>query len=265
MTYFFQILVLMITLLKPVTLVFAELKVPNKLIRKRSSFTGRYAHYDIVAYVEKISFIEMKTFIISYGLTDLYLENGVLKSLDRFCFSEHLSNLPFKTYVNDELTTAIIPKAVTMKVSQENNKIDLYRPRTPTALGTQLSDLENEKLPTSSSDPRLIDADNDGKPAVTVNIKLYNKFDAELYITRKEVFEYIMSVNEDLSITGIVIDNSEQSIVGAKPSFLKSQRNPRQNKDLTLSPIILKPVATDYSCDELKINRDQLFPANPKI
>ncbi len=265
MTYFLQILILTGALLSQSTLVSGELKVPNKLIKKRSIFTGRYAHYDIVAYAEKIGFIDMKTFVISYGLTDLVMENGVLKSIDRFCFSEHLSNLPFTTLVNDEFTKAIIPKAVSMEVWEENGKIKLYRPKTPTALGTRLSDLENEKLPTSSSDPRLIDADNDGKPAVTVNIKLYDKFDAELYITRKEVFEYYMNVEEDRSIRGTVIDNSEQSIVGAKPSFLKSQRNPRQNPDLKLSPVILEPVAMDYSCDELKNDRAQLFPKNPNI
>ena len=97
MTYFFKISILIAALLSPATLVSSELKVPNKLISKRSSFTGRYAHYDIVAYAERIGFIDMKTFVISYGLTDLVMKNGVLKSLDRFCFSEHLSNLPFTT------------------------------------------------------------------------------------------------------------------------------------------------------------------------
>ena len=152
-----------------------------------------------------------------------------------------------------------------MEVWKEDGKIKLYRPRTPTALGVESHISQDEKLPTSSSDSRLIDADNDGKPGVTVNIKLYNKFDAELYITREEVFEYYMTVEEDLSIRGTVIDNSEQSIVGAKPSFLKSQRNPRQNPDLKSSPVILEPVASDYSCEELKNDRTQLFPKNPHL
>ena len=265
MTYFLKILILHVALLNPSALLSKDLKVPNELIDERSKFTGRYAYYDIVAYAERIGFLDMKTFVISYGLTDLVMKNGVLKSIDRFCFSEHLSNLPFTTQVNDEFTRAIIPKAVSMEVWKEDGKIKLYRPRTPTALGVGARDLQDEKLPTSSSDSRLIDADNDGKPGVTVNIKLYNKFDAELYITRKEVFEYYMTVEEDLSIRGTVIDNSEQSIVGAKPSFLKSQRNPRQNPDLKLSPVILEPVASDYSCEELKNDRTQLFPKNPQI
>ena len=51
----------------------------------------------------------MRTKIISYGLTDFVIKEGVLVSRDRFCFVEHLSNMPFTTSVNDKLST-IVPK-----------------------------------------------------------------------------------------------------------------------------------------------------------
>ena len=40
--------------------------------------TGRYAHYDVVAYQEKIGFLDMRTKIISYGLTDFVIKEGFL-------------------------------------------------------------------------------------------------------------------------------------------------------------------------------------------
>ena len=40
-----------------------------------------------------------------------------------------------------------------------------------------------------------------------------------------------MNLKEDGSFKGLVEDNSEQSVVGAKPFFLKSQRNPRQDPE----------------------------------
>ena len=226
--------------------------------------TGRYAHYDVVAYQEKIGFLDMRTKIISYGLTDFVIKEGVLVSRDRFCFAEHLSNMPFTTSVNDKLTQAIVPKDVVLEVYEKNDKIAIHRPKTPTLLGTALKDMENEPLPTTYYDPRLIDADKDGYPGVTVNIKLYGHFDAKLFITRKEVFEYNMTLNEDSTISGTVIDNSQQSVVGALPFFMKSQRNPRQNPNLKLSPILLIPVSTDYSCEDLKADRSELFPTTPK-
>ena len=123
--------------------------------------------------------------------------------------------------------------------------------------------MENEPLPTTDDDPRLIDADKDGYPRVTVNIKLYGHFDAKLFNNTQEVFEYNMTLNEDSTISGTVIDNSQQSVVGALP-FHEVTAKPRQNHNLKLSPILLIPVSTDYSCEDLKADRSELFPTTPK-
>ena len=226
---------------------------------------GKYAHYDVVSYKEKIGPVTMKNIIVSYGLDEFSDNGSSLVLTNRFCFSEYITNLPFTTKVNDEFTKAIIPEPVEVMLSEDDGRIKVYRPRTPTTLGVQLNDLVNEALPTKSNDPRLIDADKDGKPGVTVKIKLFGRVDGEIYITRKEVFEYNMELQNDGSFYGSVIDNSEQSTVGAKPFYLKSQRNPRQDPDSSKSFIMLQPVEKDFSCDDLKENRDWMFPENPEV
>ena len=162
---------LIIFLLSVSSLTFS-LEANTDLDAALEDIVGRYGHYDIVAYKEKIGPITMKNLVVSYGLTDLVLNNGELYSIDRFCFSEYVTNMPFTTKVDDSFTQAIIPKAVKVKKTKLiNGRLNIYRPRTPTTLGVHLEDLVNEKLPTKSNDKRLIDADKDGKPAVTVKIK----------------------------------------------------------------------------------------------
>ena len=36
----------------------------------KAQVAGRYAHYDVVAYQEKVLFTEMKTYVITYGITE---------------------------------------------------------------------------------------------------------------------------------------------------------------------------------------------------
>ena len=103
------------------------------------ALTGRYGHYDIVAYTGKfLGPIKLRSLVISYGLTDFYIENGELLSKDRFCFSEYIANIPFNSKTSDEFTQAIIPEPVALKVKEVDGAIKIFRPETPTLLGVAL-------------------------------------------------------------------------------------------------------------------------------
>ena len=54
----------------------------------KSQIVGHYAHYDVVAYEDTTTKTTMRTFIISYGFTDFYLEEGKLMQSDRFLHAE---------------------------------------------------------------------------------------------------------------------------------------------------------------------------------
>ena len=51
---------------------------PPDIEAAMQALVGHYAHYDVVAYEDVTTQVPMLTFIISYGFTDLYLENGDL-------------------------------------------------------------------------------------------------------------------------------------------------------------------------------------------
>ncbi len=235
---------------------------------------GRYAHYDIVAYYSDMGLMGVfKNLIISYGFTTFEKENDTLKITDRFCHSEQISNQNFTAIVPDAMTRAIIPDSTFIEIKKDaNGDLFLYRPETPTLVGIDYEDPYNNPLPDSiePDDPRLVDADFDGKPGVTVFIDMFNKME-ELYIARREVFAFEASLTESGNIEGIVLDESEQLLIDATNFLLKNQngewlqyRGPNGD-DYSLSPIILVPIDDSYDCDTLMQERDAFFPPNPTV
>ncbi len=234
---------------------------------------GRYAHYDIVAYYTDMGFMGIfKNLIISYGFTTFEREEGQLKITDRFCHSEQITNQNFTATVPDELTQAIIPDSTYMDIRKDDDgNFYLWRPRTPTLLGIEYEDPYNTPLPESikPDDPRLVDADNDGKPGVTVFIDMFGRRE-EIYIARREIFAFEAYLMESGNIEGVVHDDSEQLVIDATNFLLKSddewiQYRGENGDDYSLSPIILVPIDDSYDCEKLMQHRDELFPPNPPV
>jgi hypothetical protein len=226
-----------------------------------ASVAGRYAHYDVVAYESS----DMKTLIISYGFTDLTEQDGELIAKESFCHSEHRSDQPITTEMSDAATSAIRPPSTPVTVTEKNGRIRIQRPRTPTGIGIRLEDPANDSLPTDPDDPRIADDDNDGKPGVTVRIKVTDTLSGELYIARREIFAYDVLRQDDGSLTGTVDDHSEQLIVGASDDMFKTEAAWIQHPDPSKSPIILEPVDKSWDCARLMSERDRLFPPTPEV
>jgi hypothetical protein len=124
----------------------------------------------------------------------------------------------------------------------------------------------SEPLSTDPNDPNLTDPDNDGHPGVTVEINIGGFIDGELYITRREIFTNYLVFNQDGSLTGYVIDESEQFVVGASLKILAQASNAIQYPDMGLNPVILIPIDVDIDTpEELMALRDTLFPAEPEF
>ncbi|MCB9853327.1 MAG: hypothetical protein H6819_09555 [Phycisphaerales bacterium] len=227
-----------------------------------ASMAGRYAHYDIVAYDGETPNGPLSTFVISYGFTDLVIEDGELVEYDRFCHAEYKANQPFVTTFPDEATQAIQPRSAVVDVYHENGAWKIRRPATPTLIG--IDGDPDQPLTNDPHDPLINDDDNDGKPGVTVFVTLYGLIEGEIYIARREIFQNEMTLYADGSLQGVVIDDSEQLVLGASLDLLNTPNNPDQWGDLGLSPIILVPIPADIdTCEELMAMRDSLFPAEP--
>lgn len=229
-----------------------------------AAMAGHYAHYDIVAYEGETANGPLATFIVSYGFTDLVIEQGQLVAYDRFCHAEYIANQPFETIFSDAATQAIQPPGAIVNVYEENGAWKLYRPATPTLNG--IDGDPSVPLSMDRNDPLISDDDNDGKPGVTVFVKLFGFIDGEIYIARREIFANEMTLYSDGSLRGRVIDDSEQLVIGASLPILDTPNNPPQRRDPGLNPIILIPISENIdTCEELMAVRDSLFPPEPKF
>ena len=226
---------------------------------------GRYAHYDVVAYLEDAPFVgEFRTLIITYGFTDLEEIDGQLIATDRYCETRQKANQPFTTRIPDEMSRAIIPDSTPVEIWNEAGIWHLFRPETPEVVGFDIPN--DQSLPEDPNDPRVTDPDNDGHPGLTVHLTLYNFIEAELYIARREIFAYEVELKPNGNLEGTVFDRSEQRVLGSSiPWLLDRPAEPLQYEDLSQSPIYLVPVDDDYDCDRLMAERDILFPEEQEV
>jgi hypothetical protein len=243
----------------------SELTQYADLESAKQAIVGHYAHYDVVAYEDTTTKTTMRTFIVSYGFTDFFLEDGKLMQSDRFVHSEQiLSNKNASSVFSDAAVQAIKPRVQEVDLTLKDGRWHIYRPATPTLLGISGDPLQ--PLSTDPNDPNLTDPDNDGHPGVTVKISVGKYFNGEIYITRREIFNNYLTLNNNGTITGYNVDKSEQFVVGASMKILAQPSNSIQHPDMGLSPVLLVPISKDIDTpEELMALSNELFPEEPKF
>ena len=238
---------------------------PTDRERALVEIAGHYAHYDVVAYEDTTTRTTMRTFIISYGFTDFYLEEGRLMQSDRFVHAEQkLSRKNAKSIFKDEAVQAIKPRIQEVELFEKNGIWHIYRPESPSLLGIEGDPMK--PFSTDPNDPNLTDPDKDGHPGVTVQISVGKFFRGEIYLTRREIFSNYLTLNNNGTLSGYVIDRSEQFVVGASKKILNQESNSFQHPDKGLSPVLLVKVDPDIdTLEELMQIRDNIFPKEPEF
>lgn len=222
---------------------------------------GRWAHYDVVAYED----VSMKTLIISTGFADIEMRDGELWNRMRFCHADMANNQKLNITMSDAATSAIVPIDTVLNLDEANGSLQVNRPATPTGIGIKLADPANEKLPTDPADPRIFDADGDGNPGVTSSIGLADGSTGEIYIARREIFEYNLTQESPDELVGAITDSSEQLVVGANNPVFLAQSQWKQIEDPQRNPVIWKRVDSTWDCARLASERAALFPPQPEV
>jgi hypothetical protein len=238
---------------------------PADLESALKQIVGHYAHFDVVAYEDTTTRTIMRTFIISYGFTDLYLEEGRLMQSDRFVHAEQkLSRKNARSSISDEAVQAIKPRVQEVELFKEDGKWQIYRPESPSLLGIEGDPMK--PLSTDPNDPNLTDPDKDDHPGVTVHISVGKFFKGEIYITRREIFSNYLTLNNNGTLSGYVTDRSEQFVVGASKKILRQESHNFQHPDKGMNPVLLVKIdpAID-TCEELMRIRDDIFPKEPEF
>ena len=239
----------------------ADSTADSSSVAASSGLVGRWAHYDVVAYQGAT----MKTQIISFGITDFALDGENLIETDRFCHAEQRSNQPIETMISDAATRAIVPVDATVELTKLASGYRVQRPATPTGVGIRFASPATDVLPTDPTDPRIVDDDSDGRPGITVHVKVGVGFEGDIYLARREIFAYDMTTDGPDALNGTVKDDSEQLVLGASLPALAVPSDWKQHPDLTESPILLRRVAADVDCEAVVAQRATLFPPDPAL
>jgi len=95
---------------------------------------------------------------------------------------------------------------------------------------------------------------------------LGNFFKGEIYIIRREIFTNYLTLNNNGTMSGYNVDQSEQFVIGASKKILNQESNSIQHPDPGLSPILLVPVDPNIdTLEELMQIRDEIFPEEPEF
>jgi len=229
------------------------------------AIVGHYAHYDVVAYEDTTTRTTMRTFIISYGFTDFYLEDGKLMQSDRFVHAEQkLSRKNAESVFSDEAVQAIKPRVREVELFQKDGTWHIYSPESPSLLGIKGD--PTKPLSSDRNDPNLADPDLDGHPGVTVKISVGKFFRGEIYLIRREIFSNYLTLNSNGTLSGYVIDRSEHFVVGASKKILNQESHNFQHPDKGLSQVLLVKINPEIDTpDELMKIKDDIFPAEPEF
>ncbi|MBN1696068.1 MAG: hypothetical protein JW881_01025 [Spirochaetales bacterium] len=227
------------------------------------NIAGHYAHYDIVSYEDNSGREPLRSFVITYGFTDFFVENGELYEKDTFLHAKNkLNQSSVSSRLSDKATRAIEARTANVQLSYSGNAWHVYRHATPALLGIEGD--STKSLPEIKDPARFTDPDTDGHPGVTVHITLFGWYKARLYIIRREIFEYNMEILDNNTMFGTVIDNSEQHIIGATMKELTESTKALQHPDKNMSLILLKRIREEIDTwEELQAVRNELFPAEP--
>lgn len=117
-------------------------------------------------------------------------------------------------------------------------------------------DPETDVLPTSPTDPRVVDGDGDGQPGLTANTNLFNS-DAYLVVRQKTQFNgKIVSLNEiDGAPTGLV----EMSVLGSSTGLLPAGALPVSTSTTPPSYRLVRVTGPANSCSDILANLPGIF------
>lgn len=128
----------------------------------KASLVGTYAmtaslrgSADYPAPVGKVSTVSR-----SYRLAKIELNEGKLTIREENCGASIASDSSFKLRSHPKVQQSANVIEAELAVSEESGKLSITRPLATQVVGAELSDLDNEKLPTDANDKRLIQYEN---------------------------------------------------------------------------------------------------------
>lgn len=122
--------------------------------------------------------------------------------------------------------------------------------------GARLTDPENDALPTSADDPRVVDQDEDGRPGLTVRVT--GLVDGEVYVAQRGRDRMVGRL-ADGRVDGLVEWTSEQAVLDAEVELLRTPVPSRPEADPAAHVFGLRRLPAGATCADVVASAPTLF------
>lgn len=171
-----------------------------------------------------------------------------------------VSSTPCAVQIKSEIDTVrtIIPQAfldsigttkAIARVEEINGKWVYDQAPSVAVTGAVLDNNWRDPLPNSVDDRRVLDADSDDRPGVTVHIR--GLIDGSIFLVQRSWTALRGTLDKDNQISGTVRWNTEQKVLEATSMFLKSEPETRPHPDEQKSRFVARKIPTGTQCSEI--------------
>lgn len=191
--------------------------------------------------------LESKTRVLSL----LHIEQrGLELTIDeRVCVLESDVPGPVETEYPAAFRRAISERNKPARLVREGEGYVFEEAERTRLLGVALRDPEREALPTKGDDPRVVDADRDGRPGLTVQVS--GLASGRLYVAQRDRSRRQGRFVSPDRVEGVSTWKSEQVVLGATSKMLTSAPDARPHPDPARSPFSLERLPGPSSCAAL--------------
>lgn len=215
-----------------------------------ADLSGRWAQLVVTTSVSKLPIAgKVITSTKSFALLDIAQDaKGQLTSTEQVCNIDIISDSDsIRTIIPPKFLKDVSGKSRPIHRAKIDGKDTIVLPKITNIFGAKLS--AKDKLPTDEDDPRVIDADKDGKPGLTV--KVNGMIDGELYIVTRGTNELKGHLMPSGRVEGHVTWNSEQVVLDATSIFLEIEPTTWPDKRPTKNFFRWYKVPAATDCAEL--------------
>ncbi|MEZ4451797.1 MAG: hypothetical protein R3B09_20205 [Nannocystaceae bacterium] len=196
-----------------------------------------------VATVPVLGDIEARTRVVA--LQDLRHDGRRLRGAGTLCRLDIDSGTRFVTTTLPLAFKLSLPRPVVDAVLEDGGAT-LRTGRQLVVVGARLERPEDEPLPTSPDDPRVVDQDRDGRPGVTIRIRGIVR--GSIYVAQRSWTRLRGARRADGGYAGAVDFGTEQVVLGATSSRLDTP--PPARPLPSASRFELVPVPAETTCAE---------------
>jgi len=125
--------------------------------------------------------------------------------------------------------------------------------------GVLLEHQDDEPLPQSAADPRVIDEEGDGHPGVTVRLRVLGVIEGEVYLVQRMRYRLVGTVVSPVRIEGHLEWRSERVVLGASSPLFVGDWTGIPDPDPAKNTFVLQWISPNWDCTTLMENWAALF------